>query len=188
MLLHDAIRDRRSLSQLSLPAPTGDQLECIFAAAGKAPDHRLLRPWRFLVVEGEALTKLGELFLSAVAGTDPERAQKDAERLRQMPLRAPMIIVAILARQEHPTVPDWEQWLSLGAATQNLLLALHAEGFAGMWRTGDLASHPAVCSGLGLGVLEQIGGFIYVGTAQAGKAAPAEPVGIWQRWPGSSAP
>lgn len=183
MQLYDVIHGRRSQPQLGLPAPDAAVLARVFAAAGTAPDHRLLRPWRYLVVSGDGLGRLGELFHAAVQADDPERAARDGERLRQMPLRAPVIIVAILARQPHPTVPDWEQWLSLGASIQNLLLALHAEGFAGMWRTGDLAENACVRAGLGLGEDERIGGFLYVGSVQSAKAAPAAPAPFWRVWP-----
>ncbi len=182
MQLYEAIHGRRSLPQLGLPAPDASQLARIFAAAGRAPDHRLLRPWRYLVVAGDARAALGELFYQAIAASDPARAENDAVKLRQMPLRAPMILVAVLCQHDHPTVPDWEQWLSLGASVQNTLLALHGEGFAGMWRTGDLAVHERVRQGLGLSANEHIGGFIYVGTPLAGKAAPAEPESLWQVW------
>lgn len=183
MQVYEAIHGRRSVPQLGLPVPTPDVLSRVFAAAGKAPDHRLLRPWRFLVIEGEGRAALGELFARAVADSDPERAAREAGKLTQMPLRAPMIIVAILAAQAHPTVPDWEQWLSLGACVQNLLLALHEEGHAAIWRTGDLAEHPIVKAGLGLNDIEAIGGFVYVGSALAEKAAPAEPVVRVEAWP-----
>lgn len=182
MQLYEAIHGRRSLPQLGLPVPDAAQLDRIFAAAGRAPDHRLLRPWRYLVVAGDAREALGELFLRAIASTDPARAGADAAKLRQMPLRAPMILVAILSLHDHPTVPDWEQWLSLGASVQNCLLALHEEGFAGMWRTGDVATHDGVRDGLGLTANEHIGGFIYVGTPLGSKAAPAEPEPFWQAW------
>ncbi len=182
MQLYDVIHNRRSLPQLALPVPDTAALERIFAAAGRAPDHRLLRPWRYLVISGDARAALGELFLRAIASSDPARAEADAAKLRQMPLRAPMILVAILSLHDHPTVPDWEQWLSLGASVQNCLLALHEEGFAAMWRTGDVAAHDGVRAGLGLSAHEHIGGFIYVGTAQGSKAAPAAPESLWQAW------
>lgn len=184
MELYQALHERRSLPQLGLPAPDGTVLGRIFAAAGLAPDHRLLRPWRYLVIQDDALDQLGSLFVVAVSTTDPERAARDADRLRQMPRRAPMIIVAVLVAQVHAIVPEWEQWLSLGASIQNLLLALHGEGYAAMWRTGDLAEHAIVRSGLGLTDAERIGGFLYVGTALADKAAPVGPSEIWQTWSG----
>lgn len=183
MQVYEAIHGRRSVPQLGLPVPTPDVLSRVFAAAGKAPDHRLLRPWRFLVIEGEDRTALGELFARAVTESDPERAAREAGKLAQMPLRAPMIIVAILATQAQTNVPEWEQWLSLGASVQNLLLALHEEGHAAIWRTGDLAEHAVVKAGLGLSEIEAIGGFVYVGSALAEKAAPATPVMRIESWP-----
>lgn len=184
MSVTEAIHGRRSLPRLALPMPDEMVLETAFAAAGRAPDHRLLRPWRYLVLSGEALVRLGEAFHEGVRQTDPERAEREAAKLRQMPLRAPMIIVAILSLQDHPTVPDWEQWLSLGAGVQNLLLTLHASGFGAMWRTGDLAGNVVVRDFLGLAAHERVAGFIYTGTAAADKAAPAPAVGLWQHWSG----
>lgn len=187
MELYQALNERRSLPQLGLPAPDASTLARAFAAAARAPDHRLLRPWRYLVIQGEALDQLGNLFLKAVSSSDPERAEREGDRLRQMPRRAPMLVVAVLAAREHATVPEWEQWLSLGASVQNLLLALHGEGYGAMWRTGELAEHPVVLAGLGLAPGERIGGFLYVGTPLADKAAPAQPDAIWQAWPAGQA-
>ncbi|REH36695.1 nitroreductase [Paraperlucidibaca baekdonensis] len=178
-----AIHTRRSLPRLALPVPSAAQLAGLFEAAACAPDHRLLRPWRYLVISGDGLAQLGAVFVDAIAQQDPVRAAAEGERFRQMPQRAPMIIVAILSIEDHPGVPEWEQWLSLGASVQNLLLALHAQGFAGMWRTGDMATNTHVCSALGLAAHERIGGLIYVGSAVADKAAPAAPKSVWSQWP-----
>lgn len=183
MQLEDALLTRRSLSQLAAPVPSPEQLAAAFMAAGRAPDHRLLRPWRYLVIADDGLSRLGELFVASVAASDPARADAEAAKLRQMPQRAPMIVVAILSPQEHPTVPDWEQWLSLGASVQNFLLMLHDQGFAGMWRTGEMATSAVVRDGLGVQAHEHIAGFIYVGTARMDKAAPASPAPFWQAWP-----
>jgi len=187
MQVHEAILSRRSIAQLALPVPDDQVLTRVFDAAGSAPDHRLLRPWRYLTIQGDALPALGELFYQAMAEANPERAAQEQNKLRQMPLRAPMIIVAILKRQDQTKVPDWEQWLSLGASVQNLLLTLHAEGFAAMWRTGDLTALSAVKQGLGLTESEEIGGFIYVGTAAGSKVAPARPESLFASWTGARA-
>lgn len=178
-----AIRTRRSLPKLGLPLPSPAQLSVAFEAAACAPDHRLIRPWRYLSITGDGLAQLGELYVSAITHNDSVRGAAEAERLRQMPLRAPMIIVAILTLHDHPGVPDWEQWLSLGASVQNLLLALHAQGFAGMWRTGEMASNAQVCAALGLAAHERIGGLIYVGSSHADKPAPSLPASICSTWP-----
>lgn len=161
----DAILTRTSQGKLAAPAPAPEVLQKAFACALRAPDHRMLRPWRYLVVQGEALGRLGEVFVSAACAENPALEEVEAERLRRMPLRAPMIVVAITLPRQDPKVPPEELLLSTGAAVQNFLLALHAQGFASMWRSGSLTHSPVVKRALGLEDGEAISGFIYVGTA-----------------------
>ena len=89
-----------------------------------------------------------------------------------MPLRAPMIVVAITVAKDDPKVPLVEQVLSTGAAVQNFLVAIHAQGFASMWRTGWVTEHAYIRTALGLLMNESIAGFIYLGTAAN---APRQP-------------
>lgn len=173
----DGLLTRQSLGQLTAPAPDDAVLERAFACALRAPDHRVLRPWRYLVIRDGALAQLGKLFVAASREGNHALTEAEADRLRKMPLRAPLIVVAVTAFRDDPKVPRDEQLLSTGAAVQNFLVALHAQGFAGMWRTGPLASSRAVCTGLGLAGNEAIAGFIYVGTAAA-EARPITPLAV----------
>lgn len=165
MKVHEAILTRISQGKLTAPAPDAATLEQAFACALRAPDHRVLRPWRYLVIRGEALQRLGEVFVSASRAQNPGLDEQEAERLRKMPLRAPLIVVAITVHKQDPKVPEEELLLSTGAAVQNFMLALHASGFASMWRTGPLAHDAMMKGALGLADNESISGFIYVGTA-----------------------
>ena len=81
-----------------------------------------------------------------------------------MPLRAPMIVVAIASVTEHSKVPNEEQILSCGVGVGYMLVALQALGYGGIWRTGDIALNKEVCQGLGLKQNESIVGFLYLGT------------------------
>lgn len=162
MELLEALTTRQSCARLIGPAPTEAQLEQIYAAAFRAPDHARLRPWRFLSIADEGLNALGELFV--LAG---ERAGElsDAKRakLASMPLRAPMVLVAYAKVQEHAKVPRNEQLMSTAAAMQNILLAAYGLGLGAMWRTGDLATNQTVKQGLGLAKEDELMGFIYLG-------------------------
>ena len=53
------LQQRNSASRLIAPAPSAAQLEGIFRAALRAPDHAWLRPWRFITIAGERRTGLG---------------------------------------------------------------------------------------------------------------------------------
>lgn len=155
-----ALHTRTAAPRLVDPAPGDAALEQIFRAALRAPDHGMLRPWRFLVVEGEARNKLGQLFVDALQPATPE----EAEKLKASPLRAPLIIVAVANVKEHPKVPAIEQIASCAASVQNMSLAIHALGFASIWRTGAPAYDPRVKQALGLKDSDAIVGYLYVGT------------------------
>ena len=177
------LTQRVSFPRLTTPAPTPEQLTKMFEAACRAPDHKQLRPWRFLVVTGEARKTLGEVMARADGLTDnDENWQKSSERL----LRAPLIIVAITVFKEHEKVPRVEQVLSTGAAANNILLAADALGFGGIWRTGDAAFSEEVAKALRLKANEQMAGFIYIGTPDVRrKSIRGENLdALVQRWDG----
>ena len=160
----DALHSRISAPRLTDPPPDEETLENIYLAAFRAADHGLLRPWRFLIIRGESRAKLGELFLQASLEQDPDLPPEKQESIRQKPSRAPLILVTISCPKEHPKVPDFEQNFSAAAASQNMLVAAHAQGVGAMWRTGSMAYHPIVMNGLGLQDNETIIGFLYIGT------------------------
>lgn len=142
---------------------TPSALDNIVRAALRAPDHAQLRPWRFLTISGAAREHLGELFARARLSEDPSLTPVELEKVKNKPLRAPTLIVAIASTTEHPKVPEIEQILSTGAAVQNMLLAAFAQGVGAMWRTGSLAYNKVVIQGLGLSEKESIVGFLYLG-------------------------
>jgi len=165
----EALHTRTSAPRLGGAVPDDEKLDNMFKAALRAPDHALLRPWRFLLIKGDARRTLGDLFVQAQLQDDPQMRDVPVEKARAKPLRAPLIIVVIASIKEHPKVPEVEQLISAGAAAQNMLLAAHAQGVGAMWRTGSMAYHPLVHQGLGLTDNEKIVAFLYVGE-MAGKA------------------
>lgn len=186
--ISDFILARSSEPRLQAPAPGPDVLAQAFACAARAPDHGLLRPWRYLVVEGDGLERLGDLFADTYSFTDtddPDANEKILAKLRKAPLRAPMVIVAIASPVEHPKIPASEQVLSAAASTTLLELALQDAGFGVMWRTGSPTYNPAVTKALGLAERESVIGFIYTGSVVCAKPAVPrlEPVAFVSRWP-----
>ena len=160
----DALINRVSVARLGEPAPTAEQRERLFRAALRAPDHGQLRPWRFLTVEGDARVALGELFVRAQLARDPQTPPALLDKARGMPLRAPLLVVAIACLTAHPKVPEVEQLLAAGCAAHGVLLAAHAQGIGAIWRTGELSHDATVAAGLGLADNERIVGFLYLGT------------------------
>jgi len=168
----ELLLNRTSSPLLAAPAPNAEQLELMMKAASRAPDHGSLRPYRFLRVEGKGLAALGELFLEAGRAASGELSEAQATKLRNMPTRAPMILVAIAVTREHPKVPVGEQVITAGCAAHAVVQAACALGVGAMWRSGDMAFNPRVAEGLGLADNERIIGFVYLGQVVKAKPAP----------------
>lgn len=160
------IKSRRSMGNLIAPAPSREQVEQAIEVAMSAPDHKQLQPFRYVVLQGQALTAFGEA-LHRASLAQGETDEKTLAKALAMPHRSPMIITCITRYREHDKVPKWEQLASVSASVQNLLLALQAQGFATVWRTGNLIDEPAVKAHFGVTDDNQIVGFVYVGTAGA---------------------
>lgn len=170
-----ALHNRVSIAVLGGPAPDAAQRDVMLRAAMRAPDHGVLRPWRFLFLEGEQRERLGQFFVEARLQDDPGADDEALNKLRMKPCRAPLILVAVAETDEDHRVPVLEQIVATGAAVQNIMLAAHALGIGAMWRTGSMARHPHVKASLGFADKDEIVGFIYLGTpAGAVKRVPQE--------------
>lgn len=169
------------------PTPSEDQLLKIIEAATSVPDHGGLRPWRFTVIRKEAREGLGRIMEEALKKRSPDASEADLARERNKPLRAPMIIVVSAAIENaNPKIPRIEQFVSVGAACQNMLLALHSLGYGGILLTGPAAYDPMVQDALGVQANEEIVAFLYVGTPD-GRARPKRRVpleGLVRVWDG----
>lgn len=175
----DLLLTRHSARALTEPAPDAGALELIFASATRAPDHGRLRPWRFIVVRGEARARFGELLAAHLKRTRAESTPESLERERHKAWRAPLIVVvAARCNLEVKKVPPIEQILSAGAAAHAMMLAASALGFGAMWKTGGAAYDPEVKSALGLASTDAIVGFLYLGTASG--EPPMQARGGWR--------
>jgi nitroreductase len=160
----EALTSRRSPAKLVEPAPSDAEINAMLEAAIRAPDHGRLRPWRFLVLRGEARERLGDVLGRALKARAPEVPDDVIQRERQKPMRSPLMIVVAAAIAEGK-IPAVEQILAAGAAAEHIMLAAHAMGFGAMWRTGDGAYDAGVKEALGLKASDAIVGFLYLGTA-----------------------
>ena len=158
------ILNRVSARSLKSPHPSKKEMEIVYKAALRAPDHAWLRPSSFIEVSDKGLDKLSKIFFD-FANTIPDIKEEIKEKYKNAPYRAPMIIILVNTYKEHPKVPKIEQKLSTAAGAQNILLSLRALGYSAIWRTGKLAFNPFVSSRLGLNKDQEILGYLYVGTA-----------------------
>ena len=178
----ELLTNRQSQARLQAPAPSADDLELILQAAMRAPDHACLKPWRFVVCEGEGLTKLGEIYEQAAA--DQGLPDREIARAPQLPTRAPMVIVAICRYRQHDKVPRVEQIAATACAVHAMQMAAVALGYGGMWRTGAYARNDFVKQQFDLAPDDEIVGFLYLGTpgAPPRSQAPVDFSGYVEYW------
>lgn len=185
--LHEFLKSRRSVMarNMTMPGPTDLQIKDLIEIAARVPDHGKLAPWRFIVFENEAREKVGKGFADIHKQNLPDATDEDLQLEAKRFQRAPLVISVVASPKEHPKIPDWEQYLSAGAACQNLLTAAQSMGFAAQWLTEWIAYDPKVASLLGLAEKEKIAGFIYIGTATEAPKERTRPElqDVLTRWP-----
>ncbi len=176
---------RVSVPRLQDPAPTAEQLNLMLRAALRAPDHGQIRPWRFVTVQGDDRKALGKLFVEGLLSTTPEATVELIEKTRNMPMRAPLILIVVGVLHEHLTVPAHEQLLAAGCAAHGILLAAHAQGVGAVWRTGAMADIAHIKHGLGLQENETIVAYMYLGTPINSLRNPpaVDPAPLLRAWP-----
>jgi nitroreductase len=165
MDLFEAINSRASAARLAEPGPTPDQLHRITLAAGRAPDHGRLKPWRIIAVNGS----VRETFATAVANARrarvPDLTDDQMVAERDKINRSPcIVVVGCVVKKDYDKVPEIEQMLAVGAAVENMFLAAHALGLGVMWKTGPAAYDAGVKAAVGLKPDDHIVAILHLGT------------------------
>lgn len=161
----DFLLTRRSRPAKTLQAPVPDRaaLEVLLTAAARTPDHGKLEPWRFIVLEKKALTRLAALVpeRADALAIEPDKREKAVSQFRDADLAVVVVECPVISDK----VPDIEQTYSAGAVCLSLLNAALASGWGANWLSGWASHDPVFCrDGLGLAPHERIAGLIHIGT------------------------
>lgn len=159
-------RRSRPAKTLTTPVPTKADLAPILEAAARTPDHGKLEPWRFIVLEAAALSRLGGLARTrgAALGLDPDQIAKGAAAFDD----GQLAVAVIEVQKPSDKIPPLEMTYSAGAVCLAMLNAALASGWGANWLSG-WASHDRafMTEGLGLADHERIAGFVHIGTEGA---------------------
>jgi nitroreductase len=152
----EAIRTRRTHKVYGSEPVPRETLDELFELARWAPNHNLTNPWRFRVLGPESLAEL-----KAAAG---EEAAAKLER-------APTLVVVSYVRSDDP-LQDEEDHAATAVAAYIVLLAAHARGLAGYWRTPAVLRTSGGCSAVGVPDGERAIGLLHLGPARQEKEPP----------------
>jgi nitroreductase len=155
--LEEAIRTRRTHKAYAPEPVDRATLDELFELARWAPNHKLTNPWRFRVLGSNALDRL------KAAADDPIAAAKLD--------RAPTLVVVSAAQTGDPVV-DEEDVCATAAAVYAVLLAAHARGLAGYWRTPAIIRTPSGREAVGIPDSERVLGLLHLGHPRQEPRAP----------------
>ena len=160
------LKTRRSVKPMELtgPAPSAAELASLLTIASRVPDHGKLKPWRFILFEGDARLAAGEKIAAAFRANRPDATPEQIDFERNRLARAPLVIAVVSRAGPHAKIPEWEQQLSAGASAMSLVFAAHAMGYAASWITEWYAYDRRVLEALGLTANERVAGFVHIGT------------------------
>ena len=155
----DAIRTRRTHKAYGPEPVERAVLAQLFELARWAPNHHLTNPWRFRVLGPQALQRL-----KAAADALESGSGRKLDR-------APTLVAVSVRRHEDP-VQEREDLLAAGVAAYIVLLAAHARGLAGYWRTPAVLRDPGGRAALGIGDEEEVVGLLHLGHPRQEQAPP----------------
>src|SRR5215207_749773 len=163
MDVFEAIHKRHSQGKVKPDPLPREMIETLLDAAVQAPNHYKVRPWRFVVLMGDGLNKLGDVMAASQQERHPEFPLEAFDKCRTLPQRAPVIIAVGVDKPSEVKVLEIENIAAAAAAIQNLLLAAHAMGLGAKWRTSEWARDAKVKEFLGFETDQPIIAFIYLG-------------------------
>jgi F420 biosynthesis protein FbiB-like protein len=190
--VHALLASRRSVRRYRPDPIPAEVVQRLVRAASSAPSAHNRQPWRYVVIEDAAAkaklaTAMGKRLAEDRArdGDDAEAIRLDVERSFARITGAPVVILACLTLGEMDGYPDAKrreaEFLmavqSTAMATQNLLLAAHAEGLGACWLCAPLFCPDTVREALGLSADLQPQGLITLGLPeQPGKMRGRKPL------------
>lgn len=143
MELLQVMKERRSIRKYTDQPVDKKLLDTLLKEALWAPSGMNRQPWKFLVLEGEAMKRLQE-FSSGVGDTmeEPLVNQNFNEKMRTLirgyfkNLGGAKTVVVCLSKAADTYLADHANMVSCASAFYNFLLLAHEAGLATCWMTG----------------------------------------------------
>ena len=156
MDVETAIRTRRTHKAFAGQPLAPQVLTELFELASWAPNHHLTVPWRFRVLGPRTLASLKD-----AAG--PEGSAKLD--------RCPTLVVVSCRLDEDPVTLE-EDLHATAVASYIVLLAAHARGLAGYWRTPALLREEEGRAAVGIPAGERVIGLLHLGHPRQERPVP----------------
>lgn len=165
--LDEIIRNRRTIKPpfMSQEEVSETDLAAILENANWAPSHGLTEPWRFRIFRGEGRARLANALAEHYETALPAEKQKPgkADKLRKMPLLAPVVVLVWMARQEIEKIAEVEEIEAVACAVQNMHLTAASRGLGAFWSTPPVLYTNAWNEWMQIGAADRCLGIFYIG-------------------------
>ncbi|WP_292891935.1 nitroreductase [Nonlabens sp.] len=164
--LEHLIQTRRSVfpSQYTGGEIPQDDILKILESARWAPNHKKTEPWRYKVLQGNALTDLGifmgEQFVKSTGKPLSIKLKKLQEKLA---VTSAMLLI-FKHRDEKESIPEWEEIAAVSMSVQNMWLTTHDMGYGCYWSSPKDFVNMSEFQHISVGDREEFLGFFYLGT------------------------
>lgn len=182
------IRDRRSIypEQFSKRKIHREQIELLLNNAIWAPSHGLTQPWRFVVLQDNALIQLSEVLGNAYLSETPKELQNDKKliKLINRPKLATAVIALIVDREKDTKISEADDFAAVACAVQNMHLTATAQGIGGFWSSTNMVKTQQFREFVSLTEQQVCIGLFYLGYPEIewpkGQRKPIEYVTTWK--------
>lgn len=182
------IRDRRSIypEQFSKRKIHREQIELLLNNAIWAPSHGLTQPWRFVVLQDNALMQLSEVLGNAYLSETPKELQNDKKliKLINRPKLATAVIALIVDREKNTKISEADDFAAVACAVQNMHLTATAQGIGGFWSSTNMVKTQQFREFVSLTEQQVCIGLFYLGYPEIewpkGQRKPIEYVTTWK--------
>lgn len=158
-----ATRRSRSPKTLVAPAPDRDEISELLKIASRSPDHKMLVPWRFIVLKKDDLETMARWMQEK--GEKAGIPATQLEKTIHVYSKSPLAVGVVYSPKETDAIPIEEQVLATGGVCLALVNAALASGWGAGWVTGWASFHRGFGEEvLGLKASEYVAGFVHIGT------------------------
>lgn len=176
--LLDLILERRSAATLADPPVTAEQIDVLVRAAATVPDHKRLRPYRFVLIEESGKADFGDALGAALAEARGAISDETREKVRRKAWAAPTQLVVIFSPNPTASIPIWEQKVTASCTGFAIVLAATSLGLGANWRSSPALDGVALAALLQLTPQEEILGWINLGGSAIMPANPRPPADV----------
>ena len=104
----ETLLSRVSIPRVIEPGVTGEELDLILRGGLRACDHGRLKPFRFIILEGDARARLGHTMAEYSRSNSAEMSEEMIQATKNKALRAPTILSVIFSPKESAKILESE--------------------------------------------------------------------------------